>query len=154
MPALPKGCCPVVPTGTVIDPVPGMIALSARPTVGFPLMPLPLVTAIWLAVPVMVAEVIAPPVESTTRPLKLAFAKLEIWPVNEMVGSPETPLPLEIDRPVPETAIERGVMAVEDVFTWNPVPEFTSDNKAPVVLILNNPWEPPSVMTSPLVTPT
>lgn len=111
------GCCPVVPDGIVIDPVPGMTALSARPTVGLPLMPLPLVTAIWLDVPVMVAEVMPPAVESTTKPLKLAFAKFKTCPVNEMVGSPETPLPLEMDRPLPETAIERGVRAVADVFT-------------------------------------
>ena len=112
-----EGCCAVGPDGMVTDPVPGMIALSAKLTVGLPLIPLPLATVIWLVVPVMVAEVIAPAVESTTRPLKLAFAKLEIWPVNEMVGSPDTPLPLEMDRPVPETAIERPVMAVEEVFT-------------------------------------
>jgi len=118
MPATEEtGCCPVVPDGIVIDPVPGMTALSARPTVGLPLIPLPLVTAIWFDVPVMVAEVIAPAVESTTRPLKLAFAKLRACPVKEMVGSPDTPLPLEIDRPLPETAIERGVRAVADVFT-------------------------------------
>lgn len=111
------GCWAVVPTGIVTAPVPGNMASLTSPTVGFPLIPLPLVTAIWFDVPVMVAEVIAPAVESTTRPLKLAFAKLRVWPVNEMVGSPDTPLPLEMDRPVPETAIERGVMAVASVFT-------------------------------------
>ena len=65
----------------------------------------------------MVAEVIAPAVDSTTRPLKLAFAKLRACPVNVIVGSPETPLPLVMDKPLLETAIERGVMAVADVFT-------------------------------------
>ena len=111
------GRSPVVPIGRVALAAPGSTGLSARPTVGLPLIPLPLVTRIWFDVPVMVAEVMAPAVDSTTRPLKLAFAKLETCPVNEMAGSPETPLPLVMLRPAPETVIERGVRAVADVFT-------------------------------------
>ena len=117
MPTVPEGCCAVVPVGTVTDPVPGNTGLSANPMVGFPPIPLPLVTEVWFDVPVMVAEVIAPAVESTTRPLKLAFAKLRVCPLNVIVGSPDTPLPLVMDSPLLETAIERGVMAVADVFT-------------------------------------
>jgi hypothetical protein len=49
------------------------------------------------------------------------------------------PSPLEIDKPVPETAIERLVIAVEEVFTWKPVGEDTKESKAPVVLILKSP---------------
>jgi hypothetical protein len=88
--------------------------------------------AIW------VAE-IAPAVVIVIRPLALRLARFNTWPAKVIVGSPETPLPLEMDRPAPETAIERPVMAVEDVFTWKPVPDATKDDKAPVVVTLNTP---------------
>jgi hypothetical protein len=43
--------------------------------VGLPLTPVPFATPIWLAVPVIVEEVMPPAVESVTSPLKLALAK-------------------------------------------------------------------------------
>ena len=143
----------MVPTGRVIAPTPGNTASSAIEKTGLPT-PFGFVIPIWLAVPVNVVEVIAPALVSTIKPLKLAFARFRTCPAKVIVGLPAIPSPSEIARPVPETAIERPVMAVEDVFTWNPVPEFTSDNKAPVVLILKSPCAPPSVIDNPLVTPT
>ena len=128
-----------MPTGRIMPPVPGTTGLFEIDSVGLPLTPLPLATSIWLAVPVMTAEVTPPPVERTTRPLKLALAKFRTWPLKETVGSPDTPLPSAMERPAPETAIERLVRTVEDVLTWNPVLEFTSDKRAPVVVILNSP---------------
>ena len=106
-----------MPTGKIMPPVPGTTGLFEIDTVGLPPTPVPLATSIWLLVPVIVADVTAPAVDSTTSPLKLALAKFKTWPFRETVGSPDTPLPSAMDRPAPETAIERLVMAVEDVFT-------------------------------------
>ena len=64
-----------MPTGKTMPPVPGTTGLLEIDSVGLPLTPVPLATSIWFEVPVIVADVIAPPVESTTRPLKLALAK-------------------------------------------------------------------------------
>jgi hypothetical protein len=57
------------------------------------------------------------PPTSASIPDPVNPAKVAGSPLKDMVGSPEMPLPLEMDSPLPETAIERPVMAVEDVFT-------------------------------------
>lgn len=54
----------------------------------------------------------------------------EIRPFREIVGSPETPEPLEMASPVPETATERAETAPEPVLTMIPVP---APSKAPEV---------------------
>ena len=143
-----------MPTGRIMPPVPGTTGLFEIDTVGLPPTPVPLATSIWLLVPVIVADVTAPAVDSATRPLKLAFAKFRTWPLKATVGSPDTPEPLVTDKPAPEEATERPVMAVEDVLTCMPVPDATKDDKAPVVLILKSPCAPPSVTAKPLVAPT
>jgi hypothetical protein len=80
-------------------------------------MPLPLVTLVWSDVPVIVAEVIAPAVDRTTSPLKLALAKLAAWPLKAIVGFPETPEPFVIDSPLPDTAIDLLASVTESVLT-------------------------------------
>ena len=137
-----------------MPPVPGTIGLFEIDSVGLPPTPVPLATSIWLAVPVIVADVIAPAVERTTSPLKLALAKFATWPLIAMVGSPATPLPSVTVNPAPEEATERPVRAVEDVLTCMPVPDDTKDDKAPEVVILKTPCAPPSVTVRPLVAPT
>lgn len=111
------GRFPVVPIGNVRLAVPPKIGLSASAINGAPLTPLPLATVTWLAVPNIVTALIAPADEMVIIPFALRLARFKTCPVNVIVGSPDTPLPLEMDRPLLETAIERGVMAVADVFT-------------------------------------
>ena len=124
--------------GMVMEPVPGKIGFGVNAKTGLPT-PFVLVMEIWSAVPTKVVEVTVPEVDSTIKPLKLAFARFSACPVKDTVGSPEMPSPLVIARPAPETAKERPVMVVADVLTCIPVLEFTKDNKAPVVLILKSP---------------
>ena len=133
------GRAPVAPIGKVRLSVPPKTGLSAKAIVGAPLIPLPLVTAIWLDVPAIVTALTAPADEIVIKPFALRFAKFRTCPSKAMVGLPEMPLPFVIAKPEPETAIERLVRAVEDVLTWNPVPELTKDKRAPVVVILKSP---------------
>ena len=105
-------------------------------------------------VPVIVDEVMVPEVERVIKPLKLALARAATWPVKDSVGSPEMPSPLLTESPVVPLAIERLVSVVPSVLTWMPALELTKDSRAPVVLILNRPWAPPSEMVRPFVAPT
>ena len=98
-------------------PVPGMIGFKANPMVGLPVVPSALNTAVWSATFKIDVADSAPAVVIVIRPLALKLAKFKTWPAKVIVGSPAMPLPSAIDRPAPETAIERPVMAVPDVFT-------------------------------------
>lgn len=72
---------------------------------------------------------------------------------TEIVGLPEIPSALVMERFAVFTSICLFVIAVAEVLTWNPVLEFTNDKRAPVVVTLNTPCAPPSVMVRPLVAP-
>ena len=94
-----------------------MIGSSAKPIVGLPAMPVGLVTTVWLPTAAIWVEDSAPAVVIVIKPLALKLAKFKTCPAKDIVGSPATPSLFTMDRPAPETAIERLVMAVPDVFT-------------------------------------
>ena len=138
------------PLGTVMAPVPGNTALSTMYTVGLPPTPVPLVTPIWLAVPVMVDEDIVPLVLKVTRPLKLALAKLKTCPLRAKVGLPPVPSALETAKPVPETAIERETTVEAESFTIMPPAALSRLKAAPVRLTWKNEPAPPSLIDKPV----
>ena len=133
----PRGCCPIVPIGTVIEPVPGKITLLAMLIVGGLPIPVPLATSTWLNVPWIDVDDNTPSVVNVKIPLVDKLANPATCPVNAMTGSPAMPDPFVTLRPAPEEVIDRPAMLDPLVFTWMPVADVFSDSSAPVVVMLN-----------------
>ena len=128
-----------MPCGNVTEPTPGRTGLLAIETVGDPPIPVPLLTSIWFDVPRIDVEETVPPVVRVKMPFTLAFAKFKTCPDNETVGLPDTPSPLDTDKPAVPAAIVRPVSVVLFVLTCSPVPELLSDRRAPVVVTFITP---------------
>jgi hypothetical protein len=73
--------------------------------------------------------------------------------VKEIVGFPETPFPLVMEIPELPAVIARPVNVVASVLTCNPVPELTSEDSAPVVVMLRTPWATLADNERPLIAP-
>jgi hypothetical protein len=99
--------------------------------IGLPLEPSPLVTAIWLDVPVIVSGVSAAPL-TANKPVPTVFASVRGKPLKESVGLPLMPLPLVRDRPEPLTANDRAVMVLAAVLTIMPVPALSNEAAVPL----------------------
>jgi hypothetical protein len=98
----------------------------------------------------------AVPVRPVPAPLKAAAVMVPDTVglvAKDSVGLPATPFGLVTERFAVFTSICLFVIAVEEVFTWNPVLELTNDKRAPVVVTLKTPCAPPSVKVRPLVAP-
>lgn len=125
-----------------------MTAVVTRLAVGLPPEPLPLATAIWPDVPVIVTGV-ARPLPTATRPVPDSDAMLEISPVRLTVGLPVVPSALVTPRLAP-TAICTPVSVVEFVLTWMPVGDEINDAGAPVTARVYWPCAPVVVDVSPV----
>ena len=117
--------------------------------VGFPPEAFPLVTVIWPEVPVIVVWLIVVPL-MVTNPVPEVEAKLAKTPVVEIVGLPEIPSPLVIERPDPVTEIVLLTTVFASVLTWMPAfLMLTKDSGAPVKLMVKVDPAPPSAVDNP-----
>ena len=133
-----------------MPPVPGMTGSDTIEMVGLPPCPLPLATAIWFAVPAISTPPAVVPFWKASRPVPPTCAMAEISPSSEIVGFPETPDPLAMARPVPETATERAETAPEPVFTMIPVPAPSKAPEVPLSVIWRVESAPPSTRPMPV----
>jgi hypothetical protein len=141
----------VGPTGTVKPAAPGTMGSLTNAMVGL-LAPSPSVTAIWLAVPVMVLLAMAVPLTMANMPVPVALAMAAATPVNWKVGSPATPLPLLTDTPDPLVAKVRAAKVLVFVFATIPTPRVFKSGNPPVRFTCRVPCEPPSARLSPVPT--
>ena len=127
---------------------PAATAVFVSPIVGL-LAPLPSVTVIWPAVPVIVRLAIAVPPTMASMPVPDELAMAAATPVNWKVGLPAMPLPSVTDKPKPLVLKVRAARAVELVLATMPVPRLFILASAPVTLTCSVPCAPPSAKLSP-----
>jgi len=126
-------------------------AVVASPKDGL-LAPLPSVITIWPDTPVSVRFAMFVPPITASIPVPDVPARAAGSPVSWKVGLPAIPLPLVTDRPFPLVASVMGVRVVAVFFTKMPVPTVFRLVRAPVKLICNALWLPPSAKLKPAPT--
>ena len=149
IPSCPTGRCAVVPTGIVIAPVPGITVFGANEKTGL-FDPFPSVTLICCAVPNNSRPAIVVPPTTARNPVPETCAMANAIPVNAIVGLPAMPLPFVIDRPSPETAIERFMTDAEPVLTITPFDAASRLPEAPLSTICRYDCAPLSVRPIPV----